>query len=133
MSAWVWMPHPAHLIVANYCRFHLATCVGKYIVSTVGEYVPSETSREIHAQVHGVTLYGKGDDREDDFLNKVGFVEIGAGHTYETMVFRAKKGRTACCPFVIANGGELDMLGYKDAGAAYRGHIKLCAQWAVTP
>jgi hypothetical protein len=34
---WVWMRHPAHFIGAGDCQFFLATYVGTYIVSTVGE------------------------------------------------------------------------------------------------
>jgi len=65
---WVWMPHAAHLMVGNDCRFHLATYVGGYIVSTVGEYLPGEAACEIRAKAHGIQLEGRGDARRVDFL-----------------------------------------------------------------
>jgi hypothetical protein len=136
-SEWVWMPHPAHLIVGRDCRFHLATYVGGFIVSTVGEYEPEAGVREIYAQSRGITLVGKGYERRADFAEKVGWVEIGHGRTYETMVFRAEP-RPAdeggdCCPWQISTGNELEMAGSTDAGAAYRGHLAMCEKYAAMP
>lgn len=51
---WIWMPHPAHFICSDHCRFVLATYVGGYIVSTVGEHVPDSATREIIAESRGV-------------------------------------------------------------------------------
>lgn len=51
-SSWEWYGHPAHFICGDKCRFHLATKVGKYLVSTVGELWPERRVREIHAEVH---------------------------------------------------------------------------------
>ena len=50
VSDWIWFGTPGHFICANYCRFHLCTRVGDYLVSTVGEYVPPEPVREIFAR-----------------------------------------------------------------------------------
>ena len=47
---WVWMGHAGHFICGHDCRFHMATRVGKYLVSTVGELWPSRAVREIHAK-----------------------------------------------------------------------------------
>ncbi len=131
---WVWMPHPAHLIVGNECRFRLATYVGGYIVSTVGEWLPGESVREIMAQSRGITLEGIGDAREYDFMRKIGFMEIGLDRTYETMVFPAKTRSDVsrrCCPWeCVHDKGEVDFDGYQDAVNAYRGHMIRCEKWS---
>jgi hypothetical protein len=129
-SDWVWMPHPAHFICAFDCRFHLATKVGKYIVSTVGEYFPDEPVREILAKSRGIVLEGRGDARKNDYMRKIGFEEIGLGRMYETMVFPMKSsGRDSCCPWVPADHRELDAAGYNDPRLAYEGHMAMCEKW----
>lgn len=103
-AEWVWMPHAAHLIVGQDCRFHLATKVGDYVISTVGEWRPD------------------GSDK---------FMEIGLDRMYETMVFDAIPHDEGCCPFRQAGGNNLDYDGYNDAGDAYRGHMAMCEKWAA--
>ncbi len=133
-SEWRWFGHAGHLIVGNNCRFHLCTQVGAFLVSTVGEYVPDETSREIHCQVRGIVLEGRGDYRLADYMQKVGFQEIGYGRTYQTMVFRV---RDVChapgcgCGLPTLDSSDLDMRGYRTAGAATLGHLELCRQYAT--
>jgi hypothetical protein len=127
---WVWMPHAGHLIVGRDCQFHLNTCVGNYLVSTVGEYWPDYLVREIIAQTKGVTLEGIGDAREVDFLQKCGYESIGCDRLYETMVFKAKKAEDKCCPYTAETFTELDMQGYNTAGEAYQGHLDLCKKWS---
>lgn len=132
---WIWMPHAGHLIVGNDCRFHLNTYVGKYIVSTVGEWWPERSVREIHAQVHDLKWLSKnkhlmGDYFDHAYFKKFGFMEIGLERTYETMVFRAKKDKVnKCCPWGMVSS-ELDIDGYNDAGDAYQGHLKMCQKWS---
>lgn len=133
------MPHAGHLIVGNDCRFHLNTRVGKYIVSTVGEYWPDQAVRRIHAEIHDkkwyqANLHLKGDYFDAAYHKKFGFTELGMSRTYETMVFRAVKEKTAdakykCCPWKMTSG-ELDMEGYNTATDAYAGHMKLCKKWS---
>jgi hypothetical protein len=128
---WVWMPHAGHLIVSNQCRFHLNTYVGKYIVSTVGEYVPDAPVREIEMQCRGKTLVGKGDARLADWFKKNnGFEEIGCGRKYETMVFKAKKSNNSCCPWEASDFSEIDMEGYNTPEEAYVGHLKMCKKYS---
>jgi len=133
-SEWRWFGSPGHLCVARDCRFHLCTQIGAFLVSTVGEYIPDETSREIHCQVHGITLEGRGDARFADYMRKVGYQEIGYGRTYESMVFRTTGEvchASGCgCGLPSINGSELDMRGYTTAGAATLGHLELCRQFA---
>ncbi len=131
---WIWMPHPAHFICARDCKFHLATVVGAYIVSTVGELEPCMEIREISAQSRGIKLQGRGDERRYDALKKLGWETLGAERTYETMVFKChptqNKKSAECCPYRIDVSSEVDMEGYNSAGEAYLGHMKLCEKWA---
>ena len=130
---WQWFGSAAHFICGRWCRFHLATQVGEYLVSTVGEYVPPDGVQTILAESRGIALTGKGEAREAEFLEKVGFEEIGYRRTYETMVFKAGKPCDAegCgCGIPVIDGSELDFEGYNDAGAATRGHQEMCAKWA---
>lgn len=127
---WIWMPHAAHFIGGNYCRFHLATYVGGYIVSTVGELFWDSTIRENTAKFKGIILKGKGDERDRDYMKKIGFEEIGCGRLYETMVFKAGKSKHKCCPYEATNWGELDFQGYNTPEDAYKGHLKMCKKWS---
>src|SRR6266850_5484134 len=91
-----WYGHAAHLIVGHDCRFHLATVVGKYLISTVGEYWPGRDSREIHAKVHdpkwaAENIVLKGDYFDFAYMKRFGFQEIGLNRKYETMVFKTGK------------------------------------------
>ena len=127
---WIWMPHHGHFICGSHCRFKLNTCVGKYIVSTVGEWVPDSQIRDMFAKIRGIELVGQGDAREADWLTKAGFEDIGVGRKYETMVFRSKKSTNGCCPYEMAKGRELDFKGYNKAEDAYKGHMELCQKWS---
>lgn len=136
---WIWMPHPAHFICGNYCRFVLATYVGKYIVSTVGEYWPDSTIRRIHAEIHDPVWYEKnkhllGDHFNHVYYKKFGFEELHFGRwTYETMVFKAVKNKNKedlCCPFRIDVQKEVQTELYKNENDATKGHYKLCLKWS---
>jgi len=126
---WIWMPHPGHFICGFDCRFRLTTYVGKYIVSTVGELFPDSQVREICAKSRGIILNGIGDERKYDYMDKIGYEEIGINRKYETMVFKAKKSEDKCCPWRMTSG-ELDFEGYNDPGDAFKGHMKLCLKWS---
>jgi len=127
---WVWMPHPGHLIISRDCRFHLNTYVGGYIVSTVGEYLPDSQVREILAKSRGIELQGNGDARLADYMQKIGYEEIGYQHLYETMVFSAIKSNDKCCPYTASSWGELDTDCYGTPEDAFRGHYAMCKKWA---
>jgi hypothetical protein len=136
---WVWMPHPAHLIVAQDCRFHLATYLPNgYIVSTVGEYWPDRQVRQIHAEVFDLTWHlankdRKGDDYDHAYMEHFGYESLGFDRIYESMVFKGKVAGEGCpaCPYVIESGSNLDFAGFNDAGEAYKGHLELCDAWAA--
>lgn len=132
---WEWFGTAAHLIVGQDCRFHLATVIGSYLVSTVGEWLPDESSREIMAKSRGHVLEGRGDARRADFMNKVGFAEIGAGRLYETMVFPVSNERCTvadcdCGMPQVADFGDLESDAYNLRGDATRGHYAMCERWA---
>lgn len=62
MSARRYLGTPGHLIVADRCRFHIHTHIGRYCISTVGEFYEKPDSMHMTA--------------------------IGHGRHYETMAFR---------------------------------------------
>ena len=105
---WIWMPHAGHYICGNKCKFHLATWVGNFIVSTVGEYLPA------------LAVRGR----------EVCYENVGCDRKYETMVFRSMKADEDCCPYRMAAANNLDFAGYNDPGEARLGHLKLCRKWA---
>ena len=124
---WVWMPHPAHFICGADCKFHLATYVGGFIVSTVGEYMPDSHVRKTMEDVSGPRpVRGTG--------SRAGKWEtIGYDRLYETMVFKAQPAEESdtCCLWTTADGEDLDSEGYNEHGAAYRGHLSMCHKWAA--
>lgn len=136
---WKWFGHAGHLCVAQWCRFHLCTQVGGYLVSTVGEYWPPRAVREIHAKIHDVAWFNAncgllGDNFDSAYMKRFGFEEIGFGRTYETMVFKAG---TPCtdekcgCGLPEIDGSELDFRGYSSVKNATNGHHELCETWAA--
>lgn len=135
---WQWFGQAAHFICGDKCRFHMATKVGRYLVSTVGEYWPERSSREIHAGVYDPTWLAAnrhllGDTFDAAYFKRFGYETIGCDRKYETMVFRAGSPckRKGCgCGLPEINGSELDFKPYNDAGSARRGHLALCRKWA---
>lgn len=135
---WIWYGHAGHFICGRWCRFHLATKVGKYLVSTVGEYWPERAVREIHAQVHDPAWLIEngqllGDEFDNAYMKRFGYEEIGMDRKFETMVFVA--GRPCripdCnCGLPTIYSSEIDMQSYSIAGEAAAGHIDLCFKWA---
>ncbi len=133
MKNWEWFGNAGHLCVGHYCRFHLCTQVGEYLISTVGQYFPDLQVREILAKSRGIGLEGRGDEREADFMEKIGFQEIGYGRLYETMVFKAgsKCNASKCkCGMPQIRGNELDMKGYNNAKCATEGHLNMCKKYS---
>lgn len=129
---WIWMPHPAHFIAGDKCRFKLATYVGKYIVSTVGELWPDRDTRRIFAEIDRWDCPKIGEAWDAEYFKKFGYKDIGFKRKYETMVFKALKAKTKteCCPYRISSGENIDFLPYDSPNDAYKGHMKLCNKWS---
>jgi hypothetical protein len=101
--------YAGHFCCGHMCRFHLATQVGEYLISTVGD---------MHTFVH---------PGEKDKMQ-----EIGYNRFFETMVFEFGKicHAVGCgCGMPEINGNELDSNGYKTAGEAERGHTAMIKKW----
>jgi hypothetical protein len=135
---WKWFGHAAHFICGHSCRFHLATQVGDYLISTVGEYWPERPSREIHAKYEDLKWlesngHKLGDDFDNAYMKRFGYETIGCDRKYETMVFKAGamcKAKDCGCGLPEIASSELDFEGYNDAGSATKGHMELCEKWA---
>lgn len=136
---WKWFGHAAHFICGHWCRFHLATQVGDYLVSTVGEYWPERSVREIHAGVYDPLWLAeneilRGDDFDHAYMKRFGFETIGYERTFETMVFKAGAPctRKDCgCGLPEIYSSEEDFAGYNDARSATQGHMEMCKKWAA--
>lgn len=119
---WKWFGQAAHFICGRWCRFHLVTQVGEYLISTVGLYVHPRHS-------------GGNERQEMEWLVKnPNGEEIGFNRFYETMVFLAGKPCAEegcnCGQPALASGESHDFSGYKTAGEATIGHYAMCAKWA---
>lgn len=114
-SKWIWMPHPAHYILRWRCQFRLATYVGGYIVSTVGEQVPGDTKvKDTSTAIFSVDF--ESFTKDDEF--------------YESMVFETIKTDNDCCPYKMKAGSELEIKYYKTSSEAVAGHNELCEKWS---
>lgn len=105
---WEWYGYPAHFICANDCRFRLATLVGNFIVSTVGDLYHSHRPNERQ------TL-GAGDDS-----------------FFETYVFSAGSVCKDCpCGEVrIGNGCEIEGIRAATAKDARENHMRMCRKYS---
>lgn len=119
-SQWRWFGNAAHFIGGQDCRFHMATLIGKFLVSTVGQYRPDSRVREVLASA-------RGGDRD-------AYEQIGFNRTFETMVFKAgavcESEGCGCGLPSLDPPSELAFGGYDTAGDATRGHMELCYQVA---
>lgn len=123
IEKWQWFGTAGHFICSKWCRFHITTKVGRYLISTVGEYVhPSHSAGSEQAEAKWLADNWPGED-------------IGCDRKYETMVFIAGKacmehrcGRCGLPSLRTAN--EIEGAGYNTAGDATRGHMKLCRKYA---
>lgn len=141
-SEWKWFGNAGHFICSHWCRFHLCTLVGGYIVSTVGQYWPERPVREIHAKVVDPKWLQKNKDLKGvyfdaAYMDKFGYEDIGHERKFETMVFKAGKKicklKSCGCGLPVIDGSELDFGAYNTAGEATNGHMELCKKWAASP
>lgn len=109
-SEWVWYGQPQHFCASKDCHWHLATKVGRVLISSVGRYFPNGNM--------------DGTDGED--------LSPGGRMHFETMVFEVT-GACMCghdCDFVSLNFNDLDCMRYHTAEEARRGHLETCLRWA---
>ena len=129
---WKWFGKAGYCCIGQYCRFHLTTQVGDFLVCTIGEYMPPESMVEIINEVKKLNLQGKGDDREADFLKKNGYEDVSCGNKYESVVYLAGapcKEKGCLCGMPEIAGAVLDGRRYNTAGEATEGHMELCEDW----
>lgn len=132
---WVWMPHAGHFILGDKCKFHLNTYVGSFVVSTVGELWNDGDVRKIHAKIFNPKWYVEnkhllGDSFDNAYMKEFGYEDVGYRRKYETMVFRAKKCNSKCCPYTIIVKENVDSQSYNKDEDAYVGHMQLCEKWS---
>lgn len=139
-SEWRWFGIAAHFICSQDCRFHMATQVGPWLVSTVGQLWPGRPVREIYAEHRDAVWFAKnkhllGDAFDHAYMRRFGYEEIGCNRLFETMVFRAGAPCSAegceCGMPSLGDASGLDMASYNDAGSATRGHMAMCEKWAA--
>lgn len=119
---WKWFGCAGHFICGQWCRFHLTTQIGNYLISTVGEYVhPRHSQGSENIENKWLKKNWPGED-------------IGYNRKYETMVFRItniKCNNEKCgCGIPGIDPSELDFRGYNLAGDAMQGHIEMCYKYA---
>lgn len=97
---WKWYGLAGHFIGAASCRFHMATEIGDYLVSSVGDYYPRDAEE---AQ------------------------DIGYGRKFETFVFKTNGTRCDCgCGMPGLHLCELLSEAANTAEHANRNHIEVC-------
>jgi hypothetical protein len=104
-AEWVWCGFAGHFVGARNCRFHLCTRVGRYRVSTVGDYHPSTADGEAPK-------------------------EIGLGRLYETFVFEVD-GHGEHGEGEVVDWSEVDSDGCSDGTEAEHIHMAMCRKWAA--
>lgn len=137
-SKWKWFGLPGHFICSQWCRFHLCTQVGQYLISTVGQLWLERSSREIHASIYDPKWFEenrhlKGDAFDYAYMSKFGFETVGAGRLFETMVFQIEgkcTDKKCNCgqPSIIPS--EIDALPSNRVDEATKNHMELCTKWA---
>ena len=119
---WLWFGEAGHFICASWCRFHLCTLIGDFVISTVGKYV------------HPRHYAGSEQAESEWLLKNPDGEEIGYKRTYETMVFKLK-GRCeepdcGCGGHPLIDPRELDFLPANTSGEARENHMTLCRKTA---
>lgn len=105
-SEWRWYGEALHLCVSSKCLFHLATEIGGFVVSTVGDYHPADLDGMPESL--GV--------KDDEF--------------YETAVFRFSKRCDCGCQKPIIEVPELKTVKTSDPKKATEVHMEMCKQAA---
>lgn len=106
-----------HLIVANSCRWKRHTQVGKYRISTIGDYYAPDLDRI----------------KNDPRATKRDTIGAGDDSFFETMVFEttdeAASDNDGCGCRAVKDWSELDGERYATAGEAQAGHERYVAKY----
>jgi len=136
-SEWKWFGLAGHLIVGRWCRFHMATQVGRVLVSTVGQYMPPEGLMRSFLELRGIDHDSARGDSLDHLFEETfrNGVDIGCGRQYETMVFITEPGNvcdTAWCNCGIPThyGHNIFMRGTNTPLDAQVAHMTTCTFFA---
>ena len=110
ITEWKWFGVAAHLCVSERCLFHMATDVGDYLVSTVGEFYPN-------MNIPPERGLGKMED-------------VGCDRKYGTCVFKKLDGSCKCgCELPNREGSECEGVGANDAKTAQDNHMEMCHKY----
>jgi len=121
-NEWKWFGLAAHFICGRWCRFHMATQIGQFVVSSVGMYVhPRHSQGSERKEAEWLRENPEGED-------------IGCDRKAETMVFRATDCICTCgcgMPMLDFERGEITVRGYKTIADATKGHMEMCNEVAA--
>lgn len=106
-SEWIWMGHAAHFIGAGECLFQLATRVGDFIISSVGDWRPK----------------GNQTPCEPLGLERWSF--------YETYVFPASDYEQPCGCWDLGSLAEIEGKRFKTGREAQDAHRTMCYKYAA--
>lgn len=99
-SKWKWLGHAGHFCGAHKCLHHLHTHVGKFCISTVGDYRPDMKGGDLGERM-----------------------DIGYERAFETFVFDL-------LPSGGIDLTEIDTLPANDSKTAEKNHMKMCLKYA---
>lgn len=120
-SQWKWYGKAGHCIIGHWCRFHMLTHVGNWLISTIGEYVHPRNSKGTE----------KDDYKwwEDNYPGE----DLGSGFQYETFVFKAgnpcREEGCNCGQPTLSDTSEVDVIGANNAKEATAAHMTLCKKY----
>jgi hypothetical protein len=103
-AEWVWYGYAGHLIVGKRCAYHLCTRIGKYLISTVGHYLP----------------------KQNDKIETIG---AGDKSFFETFVFNCDGEEESGDPKILSYE-QMDSERYEKSIEAERGHRAFCLKYA---
>ena len=108
---WKWQGHPGHFISANKCMFRMSTVVGKYLISTIGEYYPN-----------------LGNTRGEEVVREpIGY----DGQYYETYIFTVGESEMECGCAQVSDWCEIDGKRTSTAKEANLTHMEMCYKYAM--
>lgn len=103
---WKWYGYAGHFIAGSKCAYHLSTRIGKYLVSTLGDYHDRSGERQT--------------------------IGAGEGLFYETMIFHCR-GEAKTGDAIIGSWSSVDGERYATSLEAERGHYRYCKKFARLP